>query len=213
MSEMRACKECGKMFMPKGREKYCSDVHYRPCPVCGTLVVVKYLSDPPAKCDNCKGKHTKVHPASKAKALFDINEPNLSKPVILNINLAQAAKFEQKVKEVANKELEENTQTQVNPSTVAEVSENNNLKSIQSGQDPEKFCEELDGKVVRYIGPTAAGQHRFINNHDYKIAMNRKDNTYLLTSSHDLTTGEEVSCFYIFSSQISVGTRFGIVIQ
>lgn len=47
--EMRKCKECGKLFVPKGREQYCSAIHYRPCPVCGKLVEAKYLSDP-ARC-------------------------------------------------------------------------------------------------------------------------------------------------------------------
>lgn len=68
--EMRKCKECGKMFMPKGREKYCPDVHYRPCPDCGKPVIAKYLSDPARKCDDCK--HKRGSGASKPKALFNI---------------------------------------------------------------------------------------------------------------------------------------------
>lgn len=60
--EQRVCKECGKLFTPKGREKYCSDVHYRPCPVCGKPVIAKYLSDPPRRCEECKGKSTKIVP-------------------------------------------------------------------------------------------------------------------------------------------------------
>ena len=60
MIEMRKCKECGKLFHPKGREKYCSDIHYRPCPICGTPVEAKYLSDPPRRCNNCKSKSSAV---------------------------------------------------------------------------------------------------------------------------------------------------------
>lgn len=52
--EMRRCKECGKLFMPKGREQYCSNIHYRPCPICGDPVEAKYLSDPPRRCPKCK---------------------------------------------------------------------------------------------------------------------------------------------------------------
>lgn len=49
--EMKKCKECGKLFMPKSaRVQYCSDIHYRPCPVCGKKVEAKYLSDPPRCC-------------------------------------------------------------------------------------------------------------------------------------------------------------------
>lgn len=49
--EMRKCKECGKLFMPKSmRSQYCDALHYRPCPVCGKPVEAKYLSDPPRCC-------------------------------------------------------------------------------------------------------------------------------------------------------------------
>ena len=65
--DMRQCKECGKLFVPKGREQYCSDIHYRPCPVCGKPVEAKYLSDPARRCDDCK----KVH---KKAAIKPINE-------------------------------------------------------------------------------------------------------------------------------------------
>ena len=206
MSEMRACKECGKMFMPKGREKYCSDVHYRPCPVCGTPVVAKYLSDPPAKCDNCKGKHTKVQPASKAKALFDINEPNLSKPVILNINLAQAAKFEQKAK------AEVKAEVKVETSTIRVTTTDNTLVKIDisRGFDPEKFCETYDDKIMKYVGPNFG---QFENNHDYKIALTRNENYYLITSCHDVTDNKEVKCFYLASSQLNISNRFAVVGQ
>ena len=58
--EMRKCKECGKLFAPKGREQYCSDIHYRPCPVCGKPVEAKYLSDPARRCEDCKKAGKKV---------------------------------------------------------------------------------------------------------------------------------------------------------
>lgn len=51
------CKECGREFEAKSpRIAYCPDVHYRPCPICGTPVEAKYLSDPARRCENCKGK-------------------------------------------------------------------------------------------------------------------------------------------------------------
>lgn len=69
---MRKCKECGKLFQPKGREQYCSDIHYRPCPSCGKPVVAKYLSDPPRRCNDCKKAKAKPNP------LFSLtsNEPS-----------------------------------------------------------------------------------------------------------------------------------------
>ena len=59
------CKECGKQFEAKSpRVAYCSDIHYRPCPVCGKPVVAKYLSDPARRCDECKNKG-KMAPKSR----------------------------------------------------------------------------------------------------------------------------------------------------
>lgn len=72
MPEMRKCKECGKLFQPKGREQYCSDIHYRPCPICGTPVEAKYLSDPPRRCANCKASNKL---AEHSRMLFEIPEP------------------------------------------------------------------------------------------------------------------------------------------
>lgn len=56
--EMKTCKECGKLFMPtSNKQKYCSEKHYRPCPVCGKLIFAKYLSDPARCCSGtCKSK-------------------------------------------------------------------------------------------------------------------------------------------------------------
>lgn len=73
MNNMRRCKECGKLFQPKGREQYCSDIHYRPCPICGDPVEVKYLSDPPRRCTKCKSKNINH---IKTKPLFNVNEVN-----------------------------------------------------------------------------------------------------------------------------------------
>lgn len=58
------CKECGKQFEASSpRIRYCSDIHYRPCPICGKPVVAKYLSDPARRCDECKNKGKMVPPA------------------------------------------------------------------------------------------------------------------------------------------------------
>lgn len=74
MPEMRKCKECGKLFQPKGREQYCSDIHYRPCPICGAPVEAKYLSDPPRRCANCKATNKIV---SHSRMLFEIKDDNV----------------------------------------------------------------------------------------------------------------------------------------
>lgn len=198
MPEMRACKECGKMFMPKGREKYCSDVHYRPCPVCGTPVVAKYLSDPPCKCKDCRGKKV-MQPASKVKSVFKMPELT-AMPKMPELNdLAKSQPGMQPV----NKDVEP-----AEKPALRKIDSNCKLIDVSKIVEPEEFCEAYDDKVMRYIGPEVNG---FKNNHDYKIALNRKDNYYMLTSCHDLTDGCETNCFYIASSQISVSTRFAVV--
>ena len=64
MYKIKKCKECGKEFRPKSaRQMYCSDQHYRACPVCGKPVPVKVTAmiDPPRCCSTeCKLKRMKA---------------------------------------------------------------------------------------------------------------------------------------------------------
>lgn len=47
----KICKECGKPFEAEnGHSKYCNRDHYRPCPGCGTPILIKYLSMPTPFC-------------------------------------------------------------------------------------------------------------------------------------------------------------------
>lgn len=47
----KKCKECGKEFIPNsGKQNYCKDIHYRPCPICGKPVEVRHFSDKPRTC-------------------------------------------------------------------------------------------------------------------------------------------------------------------
>ena len=197
MVQMRVCKECGKMFVPKGREQYCSDIHYRPCPVCGELVVAKYLSDPPRKCDKCKGR--KMQPATaKPKQLFKIDQPASMLKIPSFDDLAKIASKSEKESKPKSEEVSLTGCSQIDISKLV---------------DPEVFCETYDDKVLRYIGPTIEGLNKFTSNHDYKIALTRKDNAYLITSCHDLTDNKEVNCYYLASSQISVASRFAVVVD
>lgn len=64
----KECAACGKLFQPKGRERYCPGPHYKPCPVCGELVVATYWSDPPKRCDKCRAANAKpVQPSQTAE--------------------------------------------------------------------------------------------------------------------------------------------------
>ena len=55
----KKCAACGKVFQPKGRERYCEGPHYKPCPVCGVDVVATYWSDPPKRCEKCRAANAK----------------------------------------------------------------------------------------------------------------------------------------------------------
>lgn len=68
--EMKKCKECGKLFEARNsRQQYCSNKHYRPCPVCGKDVEIKYLSDPTPRCAECR----KLGATSSKSVLSDIS--------------------------------------------------------------------------------------------------------------------------------------------
>lgn len=214
MSEARACKECGKMFTPKGREKYCPGPHYRPCPICGVSVLVKYLSDPPAKCDNCKGK--KMKPVNKVKSLFDIDSNKSVEPVKVEPEIQPEIQSDH----VANNVSEATTQSEVKPSyAVANKipKKSRKQRSFETTTvdptnsnivDPEEFCNSLSGKHFKFNGPGPFGKYDFIPNHDYVLNLERKDGNYLATSSLDLTTGMKVTCYCMYSSQVSIGNRF-----
>lgn len=209
MPEMRACKECGKLFMPKGREKYCPDVHYRPCPICGTPVVAKYLSDPPGKCDNCKRK--KMQPASKAKSIFNIGSSTISPIKPMNNEIAKIKPVTDSSKKEESKATVEET-PQEKPAKKLKITGATQI-DVTKIVEPEVFCETYDDKIMKYIGPTIEGFNKFENNHNYKIALTRKDNAYLITSCHDVTTRQEVNCYYLASSQLNISNRFAVVEQ
>lgn len=185
--EMRKCKECGKLFMPKGREQYCSDVHYRPCPICGEPVIAKYLSDPPRKCEKCK--HTKTQPQKfKNKSLFGSwanIDPNKSKSTTIEVDSSS--------KPGSN-----------NPEIVIDTKDL--ITDIPATIGQAEFCEQITGAVRRYIGVPIKGS--FIPNHDYLMKVEHDEYTYGVTVLEDLTEGEDVNIFRNFSSQISIHQNF-----
>lgn len=64
--EMKKCKECGKLFTPSNpRQQYCTDKHFRPCPVCSKPVEIKYLSDPTPRCADCRKSGLKTKSNAK----------------------------------------------------------------------------------------------------------------------------------------------------
>lgn len=64
---IKICKHCGKEFETNNPQKiYCDGVHYRPCPVCGKLVLMNHKDfSRPAKC--CSDKCSVILRRSKYK--------------------------------------------------------------------------------------------------------------------------------------------------
>jgi len=61
MDIQKTCKECGKLFHPRNpKQRYCDDIHYRPCPTCGKPVEIKYLTDPTPRCAECRKNGVKL---------------------------------------------------------------------------------------------------------------------------------------------------------
>ena len=78
----KTCLLCQKKFIPKGRQKYCNDLHYKPCPVCGKPVPAPYPSDP-AKCCSaeCRRQLRAIKPAEPAPVkVIEESKPVESKP-------------------------------------------------------------------------------------------------------------------------------------
>ena len=76
----KICPLCNKKFIPKGRQKYCNDLHYKPCPVCGKPVPAPYPSDP-AKCCSaeCRRQLKTIKPAEPSPVKV-VDEPKPVEP-------------------------------------------------------------------------------------------------------------------------------------
>lgn len=188
MPEMRKCKECGKMFTPKGREQYCSDTHYRPCPVCGTPVVAKYLSDPPRKCDKCRGKKEFASfPPTRSLFKFTLNKPTSAYP----FKPADSKLTEVKQNDEHNDKID--------------VSMFANRK-IPDTIDPQAFCEKYSETVFVFIGKECINS--FIPGHKYLVNIQKDDYSYSVSSSEDVTVDDTVDIVRPYSSQLSFHQSF-----
>lgn len=191
-ASMKKCKECGKLFVPKGRENYCSDVHYRPCPICGKPVEVKYFSDPPRKCEDCKYRKVRPLPAAmstKSKSLFNVipedNEPS---------GLAQLKAEIEFSDNVSDGVVEAGWMDQV------ETTAPTTIDSVQ-------FCEHVTGSVMVFIGKPH--KNSFQPGHQYLLKVERSDYVYNVSSVEDVTSGESCDIIRPFASQISFYQNFG----
>lgn len=178
--EMKKCKECGKLFMPKStRSQYCDDLHYRPCPVCQKSVEAKYLSDPPRCCSKeCQ------------QILKKQNRPNLQ------------------VNEIGGSIGDSDIQIEADDSTtvvnvLSDISGHNIHPQLSSeGQ----FILE-DSEVRTYVGKSSS---KFIQGHTYAIKVSRDPDygNYLVKGYYDLSEDEQCDALSIHASMISLNQFF-----
>lgn len=185
---LRKCKECGKMFTPKGREQYCSDIHYRPCPVCGKPVIAKYLSDPARRCEDCRGKKV----PTPAEALQTVVATDMKPEVAQS---AKKAKREAKDNEVFIANI------RLTPSDIKRI--------IDMGYPViSATSEDVVGYEHRwvYVGvPTKKG---FQPGHEYNIKLDKDAYSYVVRSDEDITDQESIEIYDRFSSIISLNRNF-----
>lgn len=202
MPEMRKCKECGKLFIPKGREQYCSDIHYRPCPICGEPVEAKYLSDPPRKCDKCKGRRSN----NSSKSGF--NEIGLKTKSLFSFKPVSS------VNQPLKKELDDEPTTATQPVVTSEKEPWVDRVDTTSRPIVETavFCETETGSIRMYIG--RAHKNSFIPGHEYLLTVKHdQPGHYTVIGTQDVTIGEDVNLMLPISSQISYHTYFGRVVN
>ncbi len=190
--QLRRCKECGELFLPKGREKYCSNTHYRPCPICGTPVEVKYLSDPPKKCPNCKWRKMKPLPdalAAKSTSAFNII-PEGDEPSGMAQLKAEMEFADQGSDGVVDGDWMDGVDISGHAATIGV---------------PE-FCEKMTGSVMVYVGKQY--KNCFQRGHKYLLKVERNDYVYNVTSTEDLSSGEPCDLYMPLASQISFHQHF-----
>lgn len=189
MAGMKKCKECGKLFLPKGRESYCSEDHYRPCPVCGKPVIVTYFSDPPRKCDECKHKRGRSSPVKEptthSKSLFNFTPQDGSTAVTVDSSNAQQA---------------------VGPSEnwIDRVD-----VRIPDTVDRKEFCNLITGDTFIYVGPEI--KNGFTKGHEYMLKLEIHDQVYWATGTEDRTLDKDVTIVIPYTSQRSFYQNFARV--
>lgn len=165
----RICKACGKEFEPVGREQYCKGPHYLPCPICGKDVEIKYWTDGPKRCNDCRRAKSKMIP----KADVEIHA--------------------------------------VSSIPVTEPEERNESQIDLSLQDETRSVDISESNVRKYIGAERKGS--FIPGHLYLLNIEKevKYGCYIVTSSSDITSGEDVSLYMRYSNMKTVERNFELV--
>lgn len=186
--EMKKCKECGKMFMPtSNKQKYCSEDHYRPCPVCGKPVFAKYLSDPARCCSGvCKSKLGKLNKTSayvaevmQQKADLGIKVPKINSFEVLDLTPEVVAYAEADAKAT---------------------------EEAYDGFNKSEVIDPTDGTVrKKYTGETYDG---WIAGNDYAVIIEQVGKEHVVKATYNYTTREAVDLEYGFTNKKKISTIF-----
>ena len=192
--ELRKCKECGKMFQPKGREQYCSDTHYRPCPICGEPVIARYLSDPPRKCDKCRGKrNVESKPAIDVKLSDSIKPASPTGPTVKPMQIMSLSSnksiFKINPMTIPGTKQEQKPKPEIvdNKSKASEVIQSlvsmSGLEDVPIKVDSKIFCASMSGSRCRFIRKEPLCG--WIPGHEYMINVDHDVAAYIISSSKD----------------------------
>ena len=193
--EMKRCKECGKMFVPRHkRQVYCDDVHYRPCPVCGKLVEAKYLSDPARVCSNeCRKILAQRTKSQMKETLVPVDVP-VSDDTLVTEDSLRASDDTLVTEDEINVSVTSSDSEVVEPAASKETSESDYASQLRDNH-----------KVKRYEGKAVLG---FVPGHEYAVDIEKSDYVYNVTALYDFTEGKSVDLMMPVSSKTSFYRSF-----
>lgn len=136
IGEKKICPACGKEFIQtRTRQKYCDNPHYKPCPICGKMILMKYPGDPAPACSpECRKKLRERHKLEKEVQ----NES--SKSVSSDTKSPKRDKEEHKTVQLFNN----NSKTASQPDL--KVSQGETKTSTTTNQSDKKSTKKPDNK-------------------------------------------------------------------
>lgn len=216
--EMKKCKECGDLFMPKSKNSvYCDKLHYRPCPVCGKPVEAKYLSDPARccsqECKNVARMQAKSKVLSKAVSSITLGTVKLDESAASSVTVTKSTS-ENKSSAFGALAAAVNNEEVVASSEYSPVKPAQSIQPVPYFDNPERNIdlEESfrDTSTVRmYVGKNTS--LKFVAGHEYALEIRRTMYGYEVEALYDFTTGKSVSLMMPLCSQLSINQQFVIV--
>lgn len=183
--EMKKCKECGKLFQPiSNKQKYCSEDHYRPCPVCGKLIFAKYLSDPARCCSGtCKSKLGKLN-----KDIADVKEAMEQKADIEVMKIDTLDIVEPAPEVVAYAEADAKAVEEAYEARVPEI------------------VDPVDGTTRKRFATFS--NDGWVEGHEYAVVVTQVGKEHIVKATYDYTANELVYLEYGFTNKKKISTIF-----